>query len=170
MEELLRVETKYTFDQYKDFNYFHIFKKSKLIIIILIICCAFFLLLAVGALYNGDYYGIIFPIVSCAILPLLLFALIKKNLYKMRKSDAIMDKSTNVTRIFDRYIEELNDMTTTKITWENIYEIYENQKYFFVYINKTQTMIIPKDCFVFGTYEEFRKLCIKKIPKKFRIK
>jgi hypothetical protein len=170
MEELLRIETKYSFDQYKEFNYFHTFKKSRLIIIILIVYCLFFLLLAIGSLSIGDYYGMIFPIVAGAIMPLLFYALIKKNLYKMRKSDSIMDKTMNITRIFDEYIEETNDMTTTKIAWENIHEIYETKKYFYVYMNKIQVMIIPKDCFVLGTYEEFRKLSIKKIPKKFKIK
>jgi hypothetical protein len=139
----------------------------------------FFVLAGMLILISGinnkllPYYifgGVLF--MSALLLPfisrLMLFSRIKKNIAKspnFHKTEDFYEFDDEKLHLIIRRGKSEEDYN---YAYEKLYRAYETKTYFYIYLNGSSALIIPKNNFDMGTSAELHKLFSLKLQKKFR--
>ena len=162
MRVLFKNTTKYTKESFNSFLEFHADKygKKELLKIILVSMCILYImifnivyknwLLVLGAVFLG---GITY--------------LIEKN--KLLKEEKSKNKVKKFTFYFyEKHIKIRYKREFERLKYFQLHKIFETDKYFFLYLDDKQSLILSKDGFEIGTSKEFSKFIKNKCPLKYK--
>lgn len=148
MKAIMTIETKMTKKDYSNFYYLAAFRKNPIRTIFM-----FLFTLAISILSNMDDLSNIGAILKnwaifSLVIILSLIIKIKFRVTKIYESDrqGIFDSYVKLDFFEDRIKVYTGDKKNfSEINYNNIYRIYESNKYFLVYLNKAQASIIRKE-------------------------
>lgn len=153
-----------------EFNKFSLSKRNIGGKVVRWIFVALFSFFAVFAFLEENYYGmtidIILVLTNLIVTPLLQQSAIKTAVRKNMESPLL---NGNINRYYfyqDCYVNVDNQSTTT-IFYNQLIDAHETEKYFYLYIQRIQAHIIPKNSFTYNTPDEMRKLLSMKLGPKF---
>lgn len=171
MDVIYEVHTSNAGPNYYKFNRFHLFRKNR---IITMLPSAVFLVGGTAAFFLADNKseGITFWILS-VVFPFLLLGLTMLTARRHLKTNRMFASMKNVLYRFEPSSITCETTspklkTTLETDWDNIYQAYESDDSFYIYISNMQAFIIPKSDFVTGTPEQFSKLLREQVGAKYR--
>lgn len=91
--------------------------------------------------------------------------------YKTKKeyhSDKVQKNLVNQYCFYDKYFEISNTLGNSKFKYYKLYRVYETSNYFYLYLNKTNALIIEKAGFMIGNSNSFKKFIKTKVGFKFK--
>ena len=91
--------------------------------------------------------------------------------YKTKKefqSDKVQKNLVNYYFFYKEYFKVKNKMGSFKLRYYKIYRAYENENYFYLYLDKDYAFIIEKSGFIIGNKDEFRDFIKSKLRFKFK--
>ena len=92
------------------------------------------------------------------------YALIGCGRISVNHIQAALNNKLEIVGLCDLKKEKIN----SKIIYWKLYKIFENEDYFYLYLDKTHAFLLSKQGFDIGTPEEFREFIKKKCIFKFR--
>lgn len=163
MEKLFENTTTYTPEVYNDFVIFHNQKYSlkyhlyTLFILFLIVFC-----MVLQFLYGNIALGILFVF---AMVLFLVWRVFHPTFFvkKEAKSDKVQKQMKNTYSFYDKYMTIKNSKDNIKLGYYKLYKVFENDDYFYLYINKNYSFVLAKDTFSIGNSNEFYKFIKKKL-------
>ncbi len=91
--------------------------------------------------------------------------------YKAKKelhSSKIQNNLVNYYMFFEKYFKIKNQISTAKIKYHKLYKAYNNNDYFYLYIDKNNAFIIEKTGFLIGDAKSFEKFMKRKLGIKWK--
>lgn len=91
--------------------------------------------------------------------------------YKTKKefqSEKVQKNLVNFYLFYEKYFKIKNKMGSFKLKYHKIYKAYENENFFYLYINKDYAFILEKSGFITGNENDFRKFIKSKLGFKFK--
>ena len=164
---LFKNTTKYSKDIYNIFLEFHKKKFSfrynllSIAISMLILC---FIILHI----QYHHYGI--AIIFCACLTSFILYRYFHPIEEVRKdynSDKITQENSFTFSFYDRYLKVYSKMKYSIIKYKDLYKIFETDKFFYLYLDNSHSLLLDKSGFKKGTPIEFRNFIKKKCPLKY---
>lgn len=163
-EYLFSFKTKYTKNEYLNFNKFHAYVKYRYVhIAVYIVMLIFFSInLYMQKSIPMIILSAIFVLAYTAIIIALPYIYVHFN---KRKLNINMEVHF---RVYDDFLSVQTNASDSKVKnyYSNIFKAYETKKYIFIYISKNSAYIINKKCIV-GNISTLRKLLKKNIGKKY---
>lgn len=148
LKELFLNKTTYTQELYSQFIKFHNkiyhFSYNSFTIIIL-----GFLLLCLVLQFINHYYVLVclLTIITISFLLWRIFhpiSLVQKEF----TSDKIKNNKIFTFKFYDKYFEILDDLQYSKLKYYDIHKVYETNNFFYIYIDKTHSLILKKENFL----------------------
>lgn len=164
---ILSVNTRYTTEEYVKFNKFHMFRKDNKFLKTVIVNVVILLALCIGYVEMKFYFG---AIILCAIalfLNIFYFTTPKRYVRKILKTDKIFGKYDNTISFFDTYIEMKNEISDSKIKYEDLYKAYRYNNNIYIYFNKNSAILVLSKDVKEKDIDEIQDWLIKKLDKKF---
>lgn len=161
VEVLAKLDKKCLKD-YLIFNFTHR-RFFKIFVVILSIAVVFMLASIITAFVKNEVtFATFLPVIVLAIMFVIYFILfiyMVNSQYKKNKASS----GVNVRYLFtDKFLfvnDERSDIYRgMRIKYNQFFSIYENSKYFYLYIDQQRAYILPKDKFTKGTYTDLRSL------------
>lgn len=168
MEVKFKNITKCTKSLYNDFLKFHDEKyKTRTVLTNLIISIAILYMLGFNIKYN-NYFIVIF-IVLIAILGFYISNKHQKDIVKKEmKSKRINQQEEMEFYFYNKYYFVVRTNKKRQvIRYFKIYRINEDDKNFYLYLDKTHAFIVSKEGFAKGNAEQFKKFMIQKFKFKY---
>lgn len=153
MESLFETTTKYTYEEYRKFNFALLKKKHVLPLIILAE-----ILILVGGILSQNEFLIIFAVLYPFVFIWSLFHGIK-NVYHSNK--VTQDKDIHF-KFYEDHFEEEHDSGNANITYDKLNEIIETKTNFYLMIAKNQGFMILKENMPEGLEEFIKNIKISK--------
>ncbi len=172
MSEEIKIKNQTTYDYaaYLELNKFNLYTRRRASLTFLIVCIVILMLsgiflIALDRVVNGIFYMCIaaFFIVFTIMLP----HIQSKKVYR---SDNLLNQDGlhNEFLFYENELEVINQFSNTKLEYEKIYQAYETNDYFYLFMNKIQTFIVEKSGFEStGDMEKFRELIKEKLGEKY---
>ncbi|PWW05233.1 YcxB-like protein [Paenibacillus cellulosilyticus] len=169
MDAVYEVHTCNGGPSYYKFNRFHLFRKNS---IITMLPSVIFLAAGTAIFFSDRAEGITFWVLA-VVFPFLLLGLTMLTARRHLKTNRMFASMKNVLYKFERNkitCETTSPKlkTTLETDWDNIYQAYESDDSFYIYISNMQAFIIPKEDFVTGTPEQFSQLLQELAGSKYR--
>jgi len=143
MEKLYETKTKYTFEEYKKFNYAISTSISKMPIKVIIIEVLFLL---IAYMYMEQSLHTTLVSVLCAIIfPIMIFMTINSNIKKTYNSNKTMRDMDVEFEFYKDYCLYKCEIGENKIEYKNLYKVIETKSNFYLMIAKNQGIILKKD-------------------------
>ena len=170
MELKFKNITRYNKKIYAEFIQFHTQKnliKNVIYIFIIIIPLTYIFIYNVKINNMNSVYALLVII----ILVILYKVFSQKRIIKREiNSSKIKEEKEYEFNFYDEYIIIKNKGREEKMKYKDIYKIWETDKYFYLYVNKTDALILEKLGFAYGTPEEFKKfISTKCILRKYKV-
>ena len=87
---------------------------------------------------------------------------------KELKSDKIQKQLINYYTFYDKYFKVKNEIASSKHRYNKLYKVYENENYFYLYLNADNAFIVEKTGFIVGDLKSFEKFIKNKVGFKFK--
>nr|WP_302598331.1 YcxB family protein [uncultured Cellulosilyticum sp.] len=168
----IRLETTINKEDYRSIVYFNIFTKTKIraaffIIISLIVVFELVLHLAgIRRVEGFELYFDYFVVVIMILLPIEVEFICRR----MAKTDKMSLGVAQQIVINDEGIITQSINSTSKYEWPLMYRAYENKKYFMIFVNIQQAIILPKRDLEKLQVEQTRDMIEKKLLAKNKLK
>lgn len=168
MEPLFKNKTLLSEENYLDLVEFHQKKNNwKYWMYNFIFSCLFIFLIISHIVMHNYLYIFIFSF--CFIIFLVYrFVYPYYKTSKELKSDKVQHNLENYYLFYEKYIKIKNKLGVSKIRYYKLYKVYENENYFYIYLNKTNAFILDKSGFLIGNVESFKKFMKGKVWLKFK--
>lgn len=91
--------------------------------------------------------------------------------YKTKKeyqSEKVQKNLVNYYLFYEKYFKVKNKMGNFKLRYYKIYKAYENENYFYLYLNKDYAFILEKSGFITCNENDFKKFIKNKLRFKFK--
>ena len=91
--------------------------------------------------------------------------------YKTKKefqSEKVQKNLVNFYLFYEKYFKVKNKMGSFKLRYYKLYKAYENENYFYLYLDKDYAFILEKSGFITGNIDEFQKFIKSKLGFKFK--
>ena len=69
---------------------------------------------------------------------------------------------------YENYFRVKNTIGNSKLKYYKLYRVYENENYFYLYLNKDNCLILEKSGFMIGSTDDFRSFMKNKVRFKFK--
>lgn len=162
MKILFKNTTKYTKENCNSFTKFHSRKYGKKELAKIILGTIFFLYLFV---VNMIYVNWIF-FVALIIVGGIIYIVNNKKTEEKRNNK---NKEKEYTFYFyEKYIKIKYRRRFERLTYFQIYKIFETSEHFFLYLDEKSSLILNKKGFEIGTPKEFSKFIKRKCPFKYK--
>lgn len=168
MEPLFKNKTVLSKENYMNLVEFHQKKNNwkywsytGIISILFVIAIAF-------QIANSDYLRIL--IISIFFVGFLLYRFINPY-YKTVKeiqSDKVQKSLINYYFFYEKFFKIKNELGSSKIKYHKLYKVYENEDYFYLYLDKSNALIVKKSGFMIGNADSFEKFIKSKVWIKFK--
>lgn len=149
MECLYSMNSKFTFEEYKKFNYALLKKRHHFLI--LAIYEVLVLILGIGT-------GNIFMIVFAIIFPLILYWLQSRAIKRIYNSNKVAQNLDVTYEFYDAYFIEKSEHGEMKIEYSKFDEIFETKTNFYLMIAKNQGYMLLKSDMPKGLEEFIRNI------------
>ncbi len=165
-EDVIEVSTKYTKEEYINFNKFHQ-RKNKTRNIFFIFCIIVIFLSSIGLFILKNYaIGAFYFLISVG------FALLYINMPKMfvnriLKSDKYTKDCINNYSFFSDRLEITNEYGNSRLPYSKFFKAYETDTNFYLYINKMQAFMISKSTMTSDNMLKIRKILKNKLKQDF---
>ncbi|MCI9178143.1 MAG: YcxB family protein [Clostridia bacterium] len=87
---------------------------------------------------------------------------------KELQSKKIQNNLVNYYFFYENYFKIKNSIGNSKLKYYKLYKVYENENYFYLYLNKDNCLIIEKTGFMIGNADSFRNFIKSKVRFKFK--
>ena len=135
MGYLYTMNSKFTFEEYKKFNYALLKKRHHLLILAI-----YEIILALIGIGTGNMFIIVFTI----IFPLILYWIQNRNIKKIYNSNKVVQNLDVINEFYDTYFVEKSEHGEMKIEYSKFDEIFETKTNFYLMIAKNQGYMLPK--------------------------
>ena len=135
MGYLYNMNSKFTFEEYKKFNYALLKKRHHLLILAI-----YEIILALIGIGTGNMFIIVFTI----IFPLILYWIQNRNIKKIYNSNKVVQNLDVIYEFYDTYFVEKSEHGEMKIEYSKFDEIFETKTNFYLMIAKNQGYMLPK--------------------------
>ena len=160
---LFKNTTTYSKETYDKFLEFHRkkfglkYKLFNIFIIFVMLACIIFL---VG--YHYIHSAIFF---CCFLVGFVFWRYLKpiSDVSKEYKSDKIANSSSFTFIFYEKNFTVKDKKYISQIKYRNLYKIFDVDDFFYLYLDKTHSFLLQKDCFSKGDYNEFYSFIKKKI-------
>lgn len=91
--------------------------------------------------------------------------------YKTKKeltSDKVQKNLINYYFFYEKYFRVKNTLGNSKLKYYKLYRVYENEQYFYLYLDKSNALIVEKNGFMIGNVNSFRNFIKNKVRFKFK--
>lgn len=157
LKVLFKNKTSYSKEVYDKFLEFHRnkygfrYRLYNIIIIGIILACIVYLV-SYKLYSTAIVFCIIFVIfITCRFLKPL------SDVDKEYKSDKIRNSTTYTFTFYDKYFTIKDGKAYSKVKYYKLYRIFNTEKYYYLYIDKTHAFLIDKSGFINGNPNEFYK-------------
>ncbi len=152
MDCLHKETRKFSFEEYRKFNYALIRKRHAWVIIFGL--CLFFLL---AGIFLKETWAIIFAIIY----PFVFWGFSEFQIRKVYRSNKFYQDSEIQNELYDTYLVQTTENGSIKIPYDKLNEVIETKTNFYLMIAKNQGIILSKEDMSAECQELIRKL-IKK--------
>ena len=83
-------------------------------------------------------------------------------------SDKVQNNLVNTYSFYKNYFVIKNTMGSDKIAYYKLYRVFETKNYFYLYLDKTNILVLDKSGFLLGTIQDFKKFMKHKMWLKFK--
>lgn len=143
MEPLYKSNTKYTFEEYKKFNYAITTVINKMHVKTVIVVLMFVLL---AYMYmKQSMYATTIMLLCAAIFPFLFYITINNNIMKTYNSNKAMKDLDVEFEFYKDYCLYRCKLGETKLEYKDLYKIIETKTNFYLMLAKNQGIIIKKE-------------------------
>lgn len=149
MGYLYTMNSKFTFEEYKKFNYALLKKRHHLLILAI-----YEIILALICIGTGNMFIIVFTI----IFPLILYWIQNRNIKKIYNSNKVVQNLDVIYEFYDTYFVEKSEHGEMKIEYSKFDEIFETKTNFYLMIAKNQGYMLPKSDMPSGLEEFIRNI------------
>ena len=143
------MNSKFTFEEYKKFNYALLKKRHHLLILAI-----YEIILALICIGTGNMFIIVFTI----IFPLILYWIQNRNIKKIYNSNKVVQNLDVIYEFYDTYFVEKSEHGEMKIEYSKFDEIFETKTNFYLMIAKNQGYMLPKSDMPSGLEEFIRNI------------
>lgn len=91
-----------------------------------------------------------------------------KKIAKEYKSDKVQNHLINYYSFYNSYLKIKNKSGIFKVKYWKLYRVFETDNYFYLYLDKTNILVVDKLGFTIGTIENFEKFVKSKVWFKFK--
>lgn len=91
----------------------------------------------------------------------------RKNTKELR-SDKVQNNLVNTYSFYENYFVIKNTVGSDKIAYYKLYRVFETKNYFYLYLDKTNILVLDKSGFLLGTIQDFKKFMKHKMWLKFK--
>lgn len=151
MEYLYTMNSKFTFEEYKKFNYALLKKRHHFLILAI-----YELILALIGIGTGNILILVFTL----IFPLMLYWIQNRNIKKIYNSNKVVQDLDVNYEFYDTYLVEKSENGEMKIEYSKLDEIFETKTNFYLMIAKNQGYMLPKSDMPTGLEEFIRNIKI----------
>ncbi len=156
-EDVIEVSTKYTKEEYVNFNKFHQ-RKNKIRNIFFIFCIIIIFLSSIGLFVLKNYaIGAFYFLISIGFV-VLYINMPKIFVNRILKSDKYIKDCVNNYSFFSDRLEIVNEYGNSKLPYTKFFKAYETDTNFYLYMNKMQAFIISKSTIASGDVIKIRKI------------
>lgn len=154
-----------TLEEFLKFNYFHLFKgTNKLIVIFFPII---FLILGFLSYLEGNLEETIVLTLFVILMPPLMIIFTRISVKKNFKSNKFIQSITDVFYGFNSDgITQISKVSRSEFKWTQVFRVYEQKEFFFIYLSRMQALIIPKAALGEGGVGRLRLLMNNTLAKK----
>lgn len=149
MGYLYTMNSKFTFEEYKKFNYALLKKRHHLLILAI-----YEIILALIGIGTGNMFIIVFTI----IFPLIIYWIQNRNIKKIYNSNKVVQNLDVIYEFYDTYFVEKSEHGEMKIEYSKFDEIFETKTNFYLMIAKNQGYMLPKSDMPSGLEEFIRNI------------
>jgi Ca2+/Na+ antiporter len=163
MKAIFKNKTKYSNETYKNFLEFHQNKYginydfTTIVMILLITFC-----IIANFKYSNFGTGILFILVLIIFIFYRFFYPVKK-VKKEIDSDKFKNEREFIFKFYDKYFTINQGKKYTKIRYWQLHKAFENNNFFYLYINKDHAFLLDKNGFYAGDSSAFLRFIKKKI-------
>lgn len=83
-------------------------------------------------------------------------------------SDKVQNNLVNTYSFYKNYFVIKNTMGSDKIAYYKLYRVFETKNYFYLYLDKTNILVLDKSGFLLGTIQDFKRFMKHKMWLKFK--
>ncbi len=91
----------------------------------------------------------------------------RKNIKEFH-SDKVQNNLVNIYSFYEKYFVIKNTVGSDKIAYYKLHRVFEAENYFYLYLDKTNILVLDKSGFLLGTIQDFKKFMKHKMWLKFR--
>lgn len=168
MEPLFKNKTTLSKENYIDLVKFHQKKNSWKYWLYTAIVSFLLVLIICFQIASNAYFQATFLFICFIIFLIYRFIYPYYKTDKEFKSDKVQNNLINYYFFYDKYFKIKNKLGNTKIKYYKLYKVYENDNYFYLYLNKNIVFIIDKSEFTIGNSKSFEKFMKNKVWLKFK--
>lgn len=172
MDRKIIITTKTTAADFKAFTFFNMFMKKRFMLVFLLFAFLFSLAAIIGRLGGwvpmADwYYYVCLAFLGLILLQYLLFEF---SIKRFLASDKLVTENERTIVIDESGItaEGGRENGSGEYKWDMIFNAYETKKYYYLYINTVQAIILPKRDFKGEELSFAAKLIQDKLGRRFR--
>ncbi len=171
MDHKITLRTKTTAADFKALTFFNLFRKKRLMPVFLIFGALLSLAAIIGRLGGfvpmSDWY--FYVCIAFLGLLLLQYLIFEFSVKKFLASDKLVTENERTVAIDEEGIEVEGGKENSAgvYRWDMLYHAYETKKYYYLYINTAQAIILPKRDFGNGEIPTVEKLIRQKLGKRY---
>ena len=84
------------------------------------------------------------------------------------RSDKVQNNLVNTYSFYKNYFVIKNILGSDKIAYYKLYRVFETKNHFYLYLDKTNILVLDKSGFLLGTIQDFKKFMKHKMWLKFK--
>lgn len=168
MKPLFKNKTTLSKENYIDLVEFHQKQNNWKYWLYTVAFCIFLIVTIVAHLCNKNYG------MALLIFIILLAFLAYRFIYPYYKtgkeyhSEKIQKSLVNLYYFYDKYFTIKNKLGNSKLRYRKLYRVYENDNYFYLYLDENNALILEKSGFEIGNSRDFKEFIKHKVKFKFK--
>lgn len=126
-------------------------------------------ILLISSLFASHQFvhGFLFFIIFASFLAYQFIHPMQKNTKEFH-SDKVQNNLVNTYSFYEKYFVIKNTMGSDKIFYHKLYRTFETENYFYLYLDKTNILVLDKSGFLLGTTQGFKEFIKHKMWLKFK--
>lgn len=172
MEKKITIQTKTTAEDFKALTFFNTFLKKRTLLVLLVFAALFSVAAIIGRLSGsvpvpGWYFYVCLGFLALAVFQ---YGVFEYSVRRFLASDKLVVDNERYVVIDETGItaEGGKENCTVEYRWDMFFSAYETKKYFYLYVNTIQAVILPKREFKVEEIPVLRNLIREKLGRNYR--
>lgn len=172
MEEKIIVQTKTTAEDFRALTFFNQFLKKRIMIYFSIFALIFAFTAVIGRLsglvtVSDWYYNLCFALLGLILLQFILFEVSVRRFLRSGKFAADSERTVIIDKMGITAAGGEENDSAGEYQWDIFHSAYETKKYFYLYIDTAQAIILPKRDFKPEEIPALEKMIGEKLGRRF---